>query len=193
MARNVILADSTGNILITIDNNVNSISKSGCTLEVNGTEMRLINSGVQFIFQYSDVSSPGSANIAALTTTIEGWLQEVPIATVIIASPGTPESASLAVITDNTAHDIFAAGGVGVFHYLTDLLITNSHATVGTLVTIQDDANTLIWQGYAAAAGGGFVCSLKTAVKAPASNKKLQVICGTSGASVYANASGYKL
>lgn len=101
-------------------------------------------------------------------------------------------SGAAAVITDNTAHDVIAAPGSGNIIYITSILVTNSHATTGTLVTIQDDANTVIWQGYAASAGGGFSFNSNTPIKMPVANKKLQAICGTSGASVYVCISGYK-
>jgi hypothetical protein len=105
--------------------------------------------------------------------------------------PETLVSGTPAAITDNVAHDVIVAQGAGVFMYITSLMVTNSHASVGTLVSIQDDASTVIWKGYAQAGGGGWAITFPAALKMPVANKKLQAICGTTGANVYVNAAGY--
>ena len=94
-------------------------------------------------------------------------------------------------ITGVAATDVIAAPGVGLFTYITQILVTNSHATVGTLVTIQTEDGTGLGAGYAGPAGGGFSVSFPVAIKMPVANKKLQAICGTTGANVYVSASGY--
>lgn len=98
------------------------------------------------------------------------------------------------LITDNADHEIIAAQGAGVRIYLTSVLVTNAHATVGTLVTIKDDTsggNNILCQGYAAAAGGGFALSFPNP-PATGDNKKLIAVCGTNGATVYVNVHGQK-
>lgn len=94
-------------------------------------------------------------------------------------------------ITGVAATDVIAAPGVGLFTYITQILVTNSHASVGTLVTIQTEDGTGLYAGYAGPAGGGFSVSFPVAIKMPVANKKLQAICGTTGANVYVSASGY--
>ena len=94
-------------------------------------------------------------------------------------------------ITGVAATDVIAAPGVGLFTYITQILVTNSHASVGTLVTIQTEDGTGLYAGFAASAGGGFSVSFPVAIKMPVANKKLQAICGTTGANVYVFASGY--
>jgi hypothetical protein len=103
----------------------------------------------------------------------------------------TGTSGYTAAITDLTATDVIAAPGVGLFTYVTQVLVTNSHATVGTLVTIQTEDGTGLYAGYAAPAGGGFSVSFTVPIKMPVANKKLQAICTTTGANVYVSASGY--
>lgn len=94
-----------------------------------------------------------------------------------------------AAITNASAHDVIAAQAAGVHIYLTDLIVTNSHASQGTLVTITDGAaGTTLIQGYAAAAGGGFVWS---GIKQGTAATALSAICGSSGASVYISASAF--
>jgi hypothetical protein len=94
-------------------------------------------------------------------------------------------------ITDLIARDVIVAPGAGLFTYVTQVLVTNSHATVGTLVTIQTEDGTGLYAGYAGPAGGGFSVSFTVPIKMPVANKKLQAICGTTGANVYVSASGY--
>lgn len=93
--------------------------------------------------------------------------------------------------TDVTA--VIAAQGEGVKIYLTTIMVTNSDATVGTLVTIQDGADTpvVLCKGYAAAAGGGFVATFPVP-PATTANKALNVVCGTTSAEVYVSAVGFK-
>jgi hypothetical protein len=95
-------------------------------------------------------------------------------------------------ITGVTATDVIVAPGAGLFTYITQILVTNSNATVGTLVTIQTEDGTGLYAGYAAPAGGGFSVSFTVPIKMPVANKKLQAICTTTGANVYVSASGYK-
>lgn len=103
----------------------------------------------------------------------------------------TGTSGYTAAITGTASTDVIAAPGVGLFTYVTQILVTNSHATVGTLVTIQTEDGTGLYAGYAAPAGGGFSVTFTVPIKMPVANKKLQAICGTTGANVYVSASGY--
>jgi hypothetical protein len=97
----------------------------------------------------------------------------------------TGTSGYTAAITGVAATDVIVAPGVGLFTYVTQILVTNSHATVGTLVTIQTEDGTGLYAGYAAPAGGGFSVSFTVPIKMPVANKKLQAICTTTGANVY--------
>lgn len=103
----------------------------------------------------------------------------------------TGVSGYTAAITGVAATDVIIAPGAGLFTYITQVLVTNSHATVGTLVTIQTEDGTGLYAGYAAPAGGGFSVSFTVPIKMPVANKKLQAICTTTGANVYVSASGY--
>lgn len=103
----------------------------------------------------------------------------------------TGVSGYTAAIGDLIARDVIIAPGAGLFTYVTQILVTNSSATIGTLVTIQTEDGTGLYAGYAAPAGGGFSVSFAVPIKMPVANKKLQAICGTTGANVYVSASGY--
>ncbi len=98
------------------------------------------------------------------------------------------------LITDDADHDLIAAQGAGIRIYVTSVLVTNAHGTVGTLVTLKDDTSggtNILCQGYAAAVGGGFAVSFANP-PATRENGKLIAVCGTNGASVYVSVIGQK-
>lgn len=138
--------------------------------------------------QTIEVNASGHVNISdgGGTITIDGAVNNTPL-------PTTPCSGFTAAITGVAATDVIAAGGAGVFTYVTQVLVTNSHASVGTLVSLQDSDGTTIYTGYAAPAGGGYTISFPTPLKMPVANKKLQAICGTTGSNVYVSANGFYL
>lgn len=101
-------------------------------------------------------------------------------------------SAATAAITNTTSTSVLAAAGAGVRNYVTSVLVTNSHATVGTLVTITDGSGgTTLYAGYAAPVGGGFALSFPTPLRGSA-NTAIHAVCGTTGSNTYVSASGYK-
>lgn len=71
------------------------------------------------------------------------------------ANPENFENGTTAAITDTTSTSVIASAGGSLRHYVTDCMVTNSHATVGTFVQILD-GSTVLDSGFAAAAGGGF-------------------------------------
>jgi len=92
-------------------------------------------------------------------------------------------------ITDTSSTQVIAAQAAGIRIYVTALLVTNSHATVGTFVEILDGP-TIIWKGYAAEVGGGFSQSFTVPLKGTAATA-LNAHCVTTGANVIVSAAGY--
>lgn len=75
--------------------------------------------------------------------------------------------------------------------YLTHIMCTNSHATVGTFIMLQDGSGgTTIYEGYAAAVGGGFSATLPIPIATTAGNG-LFVADVTTGSNVICSGSGY--
>lgn len=97
-------------------------------------------------------------------------------------------TASDVTTTDSTA--VIAAPGAACTVYITDILVTNGHATQATRVDILD-GSTVKWTGYAAAAGGGFSQKLNSPLQGTA-NTAWNVKCGTAGAAVRCSLSGFK-
>lgn len=94
------------------------------------------------------------------------------------AMTGTTSTQLIAAVTSNKI-------------YATQIICTNSHATVGTFVTVQDGSGgTTIYEGYAAAVGGGFSITLPTPISNTSGNG-VYVADVTTGANVICSGSGY--
>lgn len=94
-------------------------------------------------------------------------------------------------LTNSIATAVKATPGAGKRLVVTDVLVTNIHASVDTLVTLQSTADTPIeaWSGVAGHAGGGFSCNFRKPVPL-AENVGLNAVCGAS-ATVHVSVGGY--
>jgi hypothetical protein len=107
------------------------------------------------------------------------------------ALPADFVSGATSDITDTTATSVIAADATKRI-YVTSILVTNSHATVGTFVNITDGSGgAVLWTGYAAAAGGGFACTFPVPIRTTAATA-LFCVCVTTGANVRVCAAGYE-
>jgi hypothetical protein len=96
-------------------------------------------------------------------------------------------------ITNTAVTSLIPAPGAGLRNYVTNLLVTNAHATVSTVVVIGDGTvGTSMHHGYAVAAGGGFSVTFPTPLRQPTTNTALSVFCVTTGSAIYVSAGGYK-
>lgn len=96
-------------------------------------------------------------------------------------------------LTTTTAATLIASPGLTEKIYITSLLVTNSHATQGTVVQILDTIeNTVVWSGYAAPAGGGYAITFPVPLKAGSADYSVEAKCLTAGASVIVSAVGFK-
>lgn len=109
------------------------------------------------------------------------------------ANPELFVSGVTAAMTGTTSTSLLAAPASGLRNYLTHLICTNSHATVGTFLLVQDGSGgTTIYEGYAAAVGGGFSMTLPAPLRQPTTATALFVQDVTTGANVICSGSGYK-
>lgn len=109
------------------------------------------------------------------------------------ANPENLTSGVTAAMTGTTSTSLLAAPAGSLRNYLTHLMCTNSHATVGTFVIVQDGSGgTTIYEGYAAAVGGGFSMTLPVPLKQPTTATALFVQDVTTGANVICAGSGYQ-
>lgn len=104
---------------------------------------------------------------------------------------GSIVSGTTAAITGTTTTQV-VAGVASNRLFITHIIVQNSHATVSTLVTIEEETSgTDLYTIYAGAAGGGASVTLPVPLLVPTAGKGLFALCGTTGANVYVSASGY--
>jgi hypothetical protein len=96
-------------------------------------------------------------------------------------------------MTGTTSTSLVAAPGAGLRNYITTIIVSNAHATVGTDVIIQDGSGgTTLLTIPAAAAYGGAAIPLPTPLRQPTANTALFCANVTTGASTKLSAVGYK-
>lgn len=133
----------------------------------------------------SEITALTNGQLAGLVADLVGKLIVLPY-----ANPENFVNGTTAAITDTTSTSTIAAQGAGIRTYVTQITVTNSHATVGTFVKILDGAS-IIHEGYAAAAGGGYTATFPTPLRGTA-NTAINTQPVTTGANVIASVSGYK-
>ncbi len=80
-------------------------------------------------------------------------------------------------INDTTAVELLAAPGTNIRYLITDVMVTNSNTSSGSLIQILDGDNNVLWQGYAAAESGWSKNFRKPIVVT--SNKSVKGKCGS--------------
>lgn len=93
-------------------------------------------------------------------------------------------------LTDTTSTAIIAAAAAGVRTYLTEITITNGHATVDTRVQILD-GSTVRREIFCKASGGGAVVTFPTPLRGTAATA-WNAKAVTTGSSIDVNMSGYQ-
>ena len=136
----------------------------------------------------ADYTAVATGDTADLITSVLGKQVMLPYA---LPGAAWKYAAASGGIVNTTAITIKAAGAAGVVNYLTHLSVINGHATVSTEVAIRDGAaGTVIWRGFAQAAGGGVAETFVPPLASTAATL-LEVVCITTGSAVYVNAQGY--
>lgn len=98
-----------------------------------------------------------------------------------------------AAMTATTSTLLVAAPGTGLRNYITQITVSNSHATVGTDVIIQDGSGgTTLYVIPAAAVYGGAAISFPIPLRQPTTATAIYCANVTTGASTKVSASGYK-
>ncbi len=112
-----------------------------------------------------------------------------------VVLPGAVHDRTLsgrANFTNTTAADIIAAQGAGIRIVVTQIAVSNAHATVGTKVEIRDGTTVKISM-QAAGAGGGWVQAGGYPLFLSTANTAVTARCVTTGADVEVNISGYTI
>jgi hypothetical protein len=112
--------------------------------------------------------------------------------TMFMMTPGTLISGLTAAMTATTTTPIIA-GVASNYTYITQCTITNSHASVGTVVILEEESSgTDLYVGYAASGGGGFSITFPAPLKVPTVAKGINALNVTTGSNTYASCSGFR-
>lgn len=96
-------------------------------------------------------------------------------------------------MTGTTSTSLIAAPAAGLRNYITTIIVSNAHATVGTDVIIQDGSGgTTLLTIPAAAVYGGAAITLPTPLRQPTTATAIFCANVTTGASTKVSAVGYK-
>lgn len=96
-------------------------------------------------------------------------------------------------MTGTTSTSLVAAPAAGLRNYITTIVCSNSHATVGTDIVIQDgNGGTTLMTIPAAAVYGGAVINLPVPLRQPTTATAIYCANVTTGASTKVSAVGYK-
>lgn len=110
----------------------------------------------------------------------------------VYPSTASPTSGTTAAMTGTTSTLLLAAPGANLRNYITTLSCVNSHATVGTFVTVQDGSGgTALFTLAAASVFGGNTVTFPVPLKQPTANTGLYVVDVTTGANVICSGVGF--
>jgi len=138
-----------------------------------------------------------SSENTAVTTARQVQLVADLVGKLIVLPYANPENfvsgAITSAMTGTTSTSLIAAPASGLRNYITQITVSNSHATVGTDVVIQDgNAGTTLYTIPAAAVYGGAVVTFPTPLRQPTTATAIYCANVTTGASTKVSATGYK-
>ena len=137
----------------------------------------------------SEIAAVANNDRADLITDLVGKLITLPY-----ANPENFVSGAITTaMTGTTTKSLLAAPAAGLRNYITQITVSNSHATVGTDVVIQDGSGgTTLYTIPAAAVYGGAVLTFPVPLRQPTTATAIYCANVTTGASTKVSASGYK-
>ena len=137
----------------------------------------------------SEPAAVAAADRANLITDLVGKLITLPY-----SNPENFVSGAITTaMTGTTSTSLIAAPAAGLRNYITQITVSNSHATVGTDVVIQDGSGgTTLYTIPAAAVYGGAVLTFPVPLRQPTTATAIYCANVTTGASTKVSASGYK-
>lgn len=146
-----------------------------------------VNLGAQGVS--SEPSAITTGRLAQLITDLVGKLIVLPYANPENFVSGAITSA----MTGTTSTSLLGSPGGSLRNYITQITVSNAHATVGTDIVIQDGSGgTTLYTIPAAAVYGGATVTFPTPLRQPTAATAIFCANVTNGASTKVSASGYK-
>lgn len=152
--------------------------------------VKLIAAGINVVI--TNANGNGSA-LSLNSAPVVIASDQLPVSTQLAPSASLVSGAITTAMTGTTSTSLVAAPGASLRNYITTIVVSNSHATVGTDVVIQDGSGgaTLMTIPAAALYGGG-VISLPAPLRQPTANTALFCANVTTGSSTKVSAVGFK-
>jgi hypothetical protein len=182
-----VLADGLGGTLVANGGATGSLSVGGTVATNVAITAKPINLGAQAVS--AENSAATTARQVQLVADLAGKLIVLPYANPENFVSGAITSA----MTGTTSTSLVGAPASGLRNYITQITVSNSHATVGTDIIIQDGSGgTTLYVIPAAAAFGGAVITFPTPLRQPTTATALYCANVTTGSNTKVSASGYK-
>lgn len=186
--------------------NAVSVAQIGATTIVNGgtagslsvggmvANNGTINSAVNPILVGGQAVS--SENAANTTAKLSQFVTDL-VGKLIVLPYANPENfvsgAITSAMTGTTSTSLIGSPGGSLRNYITQITVSNAHATVGTDMIVQDGSGgTTLYTIPAAAVYGGAAISFPVPLRQPTTATAIYIQNVTTGASTKASASGYK-
>jgi hypothetical protein len=185
---------TTNLVALAANQSVNVAQIAGTTAATGSGAM---TAGTQRVAMATDspgviaVGTAGTASTNVVTT--QGIAAMTPLTTQLAETGNLVSGCISTAMTGTTSTSLVAAPGASLRNYITQITVSNSHATVGTDVAIQDGSGgTTFYVIPAAAVYGGAAISFPTPLRQPTTNTALYCVNVTTGASTKVSASGFK-
>ena len=201
----VTINNASGASAVNIQDGGNSITVDG-TVAVSGTVATSMATNTpvgNVAHDAADSGAPIKTGGRARTTEITAVASDDRVDSIhdkvgkqVVLPYSIPESfvsgAITTAMTATTTTSLVAAPAAGLRNYLTTIIVSNAHATVGTDVIIQDGSGgTTLMTIPAAAVYGGAVITLPTPLRQPTTATAIFCANVTTGASTKVSAVGY--
>lgn len=177
---------SLPNVTLAAGTNTNEVvGDAAHDAAIAGNPVRVAGRGMS-----ADYTAVSTGDTADLLATLLGKLVTVPYA---LPANTWNYAAPAGGLVSTTAVTVKAAAGAGIRNYVTSLQVINSHATISTEIMLLDGAaGTVLWRGWAQAAGGGISCKFDPPLRGTA-NTLLEIdeVTGTATAGVLVNIQGF--
>jgi hypothetical protein len=162
-----------------------SVSAISLWKQISASVQALVTSAIT-------VGTAGSPSTQVLS--VQGVASGTPqLMTPYAESANLVSGAITTAMTGTTTTSLLAAPGASLRNYITAIIVSNAHATVGTDVVIQDGSGgATLMTIPAAAVYGGAALTLPTPLRQPTANTAIYCANVTTGASTKVSAVGYK-
>lgn len=130
---------------------------------------------------------------AGAAVDINGLLMISPTTMFPAATSAFTSGVITSAMTSTTSTSLLAAPATGLRNYISQVTVSNAHATQGTDMILQDGSGgTTLYNIPAAAVYGGATLSFPIPLRQPTTATALYIANVTTGASTKASASGYQ-